>query len=350
MMRLICTACLAIFVLTHRYAQQAQVPDYARQGQVAPEAQQAAQAEIAALDQMRQQTAQMQAQQAAAAQQQGLPVPGNPAAVPNDNNGQPFPNPAPTPQAQLQKILEAWQHNSQATKTLECKFQRWHYDMFAAPPGVHATKAEGVIRYATPDKGKFKVENLVFFNGMVADKPTYKAQPGQFGEHCVCNGSELIQFDYAKEECHVQTLPPEMRGQHIFNSPLPFVFNLDAQQIHQRYWVRQVAAPKPGVVLIEAWPKTQADRSQYKMVQVVLNTSTFLPEALIMYAPNFHTKTNPKWDHYEFADMKRNSITQGFANFVGTFLDKPPANWKVIQENFMSQPQQAAAPSESERR
>ena len=342
MMRLVCATWLAISFTAHAHCQQ--VP---AQGNV-PAAQRSPQAEIAAREQLARQqmaerTAQMKQQQAAMAKAQGLPVPGNPAAVPNEATQQPFPNPAPEAQAQLQKILQAWEHNSKGTKTLECKFQRWHYDLFAAPAGVHATKADGVIRYAAPDKGKFKVEGVVFFNGFVAEKPTYKAQPGQYGEHWVCDGEKLIEFDYSKKECHVQTLPPHMRGKQIFNSPLPFVFNLDAARIQQRYWVRQVAAPKPGIVLIEAWPKTQADRSQYKMVQVALNTSTYLPEALIMYAPNFHSKKNPKWDHYEFSDMKRNAIAHGLAEFFKKFLDKPPSDWKVIQENFMAPPQQEVA-------
>ena len=349
MMRLICSVFFSAW-LTGSITCQAVAQQEATGG--ADVAQRTAQAEIAALEQMRQQTAEMQARQQAMAREQGLPVPGNPAAVPNAHQGRPFEAPTPAAQAQLEKILQAWEHNSRGTKTLECKFDRWHYDMFAAPPGTHATKAEGVIRYAAPDKGKFKVESLAFFNGAVAGKPTYKVQPGQFGEHWVCNGTELIEFDYSKEECRVQTLPPEMRGQHIFNSPLPFVFNLDAQRIQQRYWVRQVAAPMKGIIAIEAWPKTQADRSQYKMVKVSLDARTYLPVALEMYAPNFHSKTNPKWDVYEFSDTKRNAIAHGFSNFVGKFLDKPPANWKVIQENFMAEtpPQQATGGAPSQRR
>ncbi len=343
MMRLICSVWLAISIHSLSHCQQPQAG-----GTTSQMSSQAADAEAAAREQMRQQTEQMMARQAAMAKAQGLPVPGNPAAVPNGTNQQPFPNPTPAAQAQLQEILLAWEHISKGTKTLECKFDRWHYDMFAAPPGTHATKADGVIRYAAPDKGKFKVENLAFYNGMVAGNPTYKIQPGQFGEHWVCDGERLIEFDYAKEECHVQTLPPTMRGQHIFNSPLPFVFNLDANRIQQRYWVRQVAAPINGIIAIEAWPKTQADRSQYKMVKISLDSSTYLPVALEMYAPNFHSKTNPKWDVYEFSDMKRNAITHGFSNFVGKFLDKPPKDWKVIQENFMDDapPQQAAGAAE----
>ena len=141
-------------------------------------------------------------------------------------------------------MLEGWERQSKGMKTLDCKFTRWHFDMFAAPAGIHATRADGVIKYAAPDKGLFRVDRMVFYAGMEGDKPQFKQQPGQFGEHWVCNGTQLIEFDRSKEECRIQDLPKQLQGKGIFNSPLPFVFNLDAQQIQQRYWVRQVQAPK----------------------------------------------------------------------------------------------------------
>ncbi len=140
--------------------------------------------------------------------------------------------------AKTASISVDWQKQSQGTKTLDCKFKRWHYDINGAGKNIHATKAEGVIRYAAPDKGLFRVDSLVFYKGMVGDNPQYEAIPGRFGEHWVCNGKQLIEMDASKEECEIQDLPPEMQGKQIFNSPLPFVFNLDAQQIMQRYWVR----------------------------------------------------------------------------------------------------------------
>lgn len=251
-------------------------------------------------------------------------------------------------QAQLQQTLQAWEQQSQATKTLECKFQRWHYDNFAAPAGFHATRADGVIKYAAPDKGLFRVDQLAFYAGADKGEPQYKEQPGQFGEHWVCNGTQLIEFDRSKSECRIQDLPPEMQGKNIISSPLPFVFNLNAAQIQQRYWVRQVAVPDPGIIAIEAWPKRQEDRAQYKAVLVVLEAETFLPKALIMYAPNFDAKTAPKKDHYEFLDVKRNAIGAGFQKFLGNFIpEKPPANWKILRDKFnpAAEPesQQAAA-------
>lgn len=260
----------------------------------------------------------------------------NQGAVAEQAARQPFPALTPAAQAQLQKLLLDWEAQSKGTKTLECTFSRWHYDMFAAPAGVHATRADGVIKYAAPDKGLFRVDRLVFFSGMEGGKPQYKPQTGQFGEHWVCNGAQLIEFDHSKEECRIQDLPPEMQGQQIFNSPLPFVFNLDAQQIQQRYWVRQVEAPKPGIVLVEAWPRRQEDRAQYKLVQIALDAESFLPQALLLYAPNFNAKTAPKWDHYEFSDVKRNAIGAGFQKFLGNFIaEKPPASWKILRDKFV---------------
>lgn len=272
------------------------------------------------------------------------------AAV-NQPVGQPFPAISPAAQAQLQQLLTDWEKQSKGTKTLECTFSRWHYDNLAAPPGVHATRADGVIKYATPDKGLFRVDRLVFYAGIVDGKPVFKPQPNQYGEHWVCNGKQLIEFDRDRQECRIQDLPPEMQGQQIFNSPLPFVFNLDAKQIQQRYWVRQVEAPKPELVLVEAWPKRQEDRAQYKLVQIALDAKTFLPQALLMYAPNFDVKTAQKWDQYEFTDVKRNAIGAGLQSFLGNFIgETPPSSWKVLRDRYIPPsddiPEQATAPSE----
>jgi TIGR03009 family protein len=268
------------------------------------------------------------------ARQQNPPSAGQ--SSPSDaSTGQPFAALGPAEQQQLHQFLLAWQQQSQGTKTLDCKFKRWHYDIKGAQANVHATKAEGVIRYAAPDKGLFRVDELVFYQGLVAGKPEYKTIDGQFGEHWICNGKQLIEMDRSKEECEIQDLPPEMQGQQIFNSPLPFVFNLDAAQILDRYWVRLVDINNPDVVLVEAWPKRQEDRAQYKLVQIGLDAKTFAPQALIMFAPNFDPKTAPNRDHYEFSDVKRNSVGAGLQQFIKNFIpEQPPKHWKIVRNKF----------------
>ncbi len=266
------------------------------------------------------------------------------SAQQNQAGQQPFPPVSAPAQAQLQQVLLKWETQSQAMKTLECRFMRWHYDNFAAPPNVAASKAEGIIKYASPDKGLFRTEELVFFSGNdpQTQKPIYKTQTNQFGEYWVCNGTELIEFNRGKQECTIQELPENMRGKNIVNGPLPFVFNLDAKQIQERYWVRQVASPDPKIIVIEAWPKLQELRAQYKLVQIALEKATYQPHALLMYAPNFHPKTAPKWDHYEFKDIKRNAVAAGFQRtFLGNFIPSaPPKSWKIRREALPQQRQQ----------
>lgn len=272
------------------------------------------------------------APQATAPQRQAQPPGQQPAATPPAQSA-PFVL-SQAESAEMDKFLAAWEQQSGNTKRLEAKFRRWHYDPLAAPAGVHATWAEGVIKYGAPDMGLFRVDQLRFFNGIVDDKPTFKAVDDQFGEHWVCNGKELLEFDRSKKECRIQLLPPELQGQDILESPLPFVFNLKAENIKDRYWVRRLPAPE-GAYVIEAYPKRQADRAQYRFVRIVINDKTFLPQALILYSPNFDPVTTPAYDHYEFLDVERNTLLQGLAAWRASFInERPPSDWKVIRDSY----------------
>lgn len=281
----------------------------------------------------------------AAAQSQQPTEPAPAAQVPEANA--PFPPITADAQKRLDYILSNWETSSQETKLLSCNFTRWHYDLGSAPAGVHATWAQGSIKYAAPDKGMFRVDVLKAFHGMKENQPVYEADPKNVGEYWVSNGSELLEFDRVRKECKVRVIPTEMRGQKIFESPLPFVFNLKAVEIQQRYWVREVQPPagKRDVFVIEAWPKHQQDRAQYRFVKIVISASTFLPEALIMYAPNFDPTTAPVWDHYEFNSVSRNGVIANLQQFMDSFIKaRPPSDWTVIRENFVAPPQQAATP------
>ncbi len=250
-----------------------------------------------------------------------------------DSNTAPF-QLTPQEQAAMDQFLAAWEKQSSGTKQLEAKFKRWHYDLLGAPAGVHSTWAEGVIKYGAPDKGLFRVDQLKFFKEISEGTPIFEDAPGQYGEHWVCNGQELLEFDKTKKECRIQQLPPELQGKEIFESPLPFVFNLNAAKIKDRYWVRQIPT-QSGIVLIEAHPKSQADRAQYRFVRIAISAQTFLPQVLIMYGPNYNPETAPTYDHYEFFEVERNTIGQNLANWGRLFInERPPADWKVIRDSY----------------
>lgn len=240
---------------------------------------------------------------------------------------------------QLTEVLQKWETQSKQIERLECGFTRWRYDNTEAPAGTHSTWARGEIRYAAPDKGVFKVNDLKFYKGEADGKKQYDSIAGRNGEHWVCDGKQLLDFDHDKKVCTIQELPPEMQGKQIFESPLPFVFNLDAQRIRERYWVRLKPSPTEGTYLVEAWPKRQQDRAQYRLVQIVVNGRSFLPVGLRMYAPNFDEQKAPNFDHYQFSNVKANSMLSGVTNFLDRFIEKPDSSWTIIRERW--QPNEA---------
>ena len=257
--------------------------------------------------------------------------------------GQPFPAQDTKVVAALNQILAAWESHSQGTKTLEADFEHWHYAIKKAPANVHATKGNGVLKYSKPDKGVFKVEELLFFQGLGAagspPKFAFGVNPktGQeirLGPHWVCNGRELIEYDYQEEKCKIMMLPAGMQGNAIVNSPLPFVFNLDAEDLKRRYWLQLVASPIVGTYLINAFPKTQQDRSQYKLVQVMLDQQLNI-QTLVLYPPHFNEKTAPDKDVYQFKNVKRNGVGAAVARFANAFIPAaPPKGWEITREQL----------------
>ena len=257
--------------------------------------------------------------------------------------GRPFPAQDAKVVADLNQILAAWEGHSQKTKTLETDFEHWHYAIKDAPKGVHATKGNGILKYSNPDKGVFQVEELLYYQGPgpagAGPRYAFGVNPKtgkeiRLGPHWVCNGRELIEYDYKEEKCKIMMLPANMQGNAIVNSPLPFVFNLKADDLNRRYWLQLVPSKVPGTYLINAFPKTQQDRSQYKLVQVMLDQQLNI-HTLVLYPPHFNDKTSPDYDVYQFKNVKRNSVGAAVARFAKAFIPaNPPKGWTITREQL----------------
>jgi TIGR03009 family protein len=271
--------------------------------------------------------------QAAPAGAQAAPAGAQPA---NNAAARPFPQPTPAAQQRLDQLLNYWEASSQDTKTLSCKFSRWRFETETAEGKFARTFATGEIRYAAPDKGLFRVDDTAHFEGMKDGKPQYGRGDPDLGDYWVCNGKEILDFDKKTKTCRIQELPPEMQGKKIFEGPLPFVFNLEAEKIKQRYWIQELQPP-PGseVYLLEAYPKYQSDRANYHHVKIYINAKDFLPHSLVIYAPNWQEGTTEDRDHYQFSEMSKNAVLSNMSDFMNVFIKaRPPADWTIVRERF----------------
>lgn len=257
-------------------------------------------------------------------------------------------------QKYLDELLSAWEQRSSKIERYRCDFERWEYDPVFGPkdPTQWKTYGTGKLRYASPDKGLFKVEQLsVHVPAAEGEKPQWLKRPAEeIGEHWVCDGKRIFTFDARKKQIIEQTLPPEMQGKAIVDGPLPFLFGAKKEKIKARYWLRVITpGDVEGEYWLEAAPRFRKDAQNFKMIHIILDDKDFLPKALQAFDPSFDPEKHPKRSVYTFNKRESNwNVTLQSLNFFHREFYEPstPLGWKKVIEPFFPEPgeQQAASP------
>ena len=145
----------------------------------------------------------------------------------------------PQEEAQVDGVLKQWEERNREIKTFDCQFKRWTYDVVFGTPERPKFVELGVIKYAAPDRGLFRLDK---------EEKDGKEVPidDARAEHWLCDGKSVYEYSPAKKQVIEHKLPPELRGKAIANSPLPFLFGAEAQKLKQRYFVRLVTPRRAG--------------------------------------------------------------------------------------------------------
>jgi TIGR03009 family protein len=262
----------------------------------------------------------------AAAQQ-----PANPPAAPQQPQFQPqaFPQLTPEQQAALDRLLAAWEARNASVTTWSCGFYKWEYNAWspadAAGERLAFAESSGEIKYATPDKGLFRVKESKQWN---PETRRYEVRGGEAGEHWVCNGTSIYEFRHAERQLRETKLPPEMRGKAISDGPLPFVFGAKAETLRKRYAMRIITPP--GVadqIWLEALPRFQADAANFSKVELILQARDLMPFAIQVYKPGGQDR-----DVYQF-DPKTSLIDKGLDMIRDFSRPVTPLGYTFIQED-----------------
>lgn len=238
-------------------------------------------------------------------------------------------------QEYLDQVLAYWEHKSSQIQRYRCEFKRWEYDPVFGPKDACKTFSEGVIKYAAPDKGLFRVDRLLEYQASQnpADKPTWLPPKDQAGtyDHWVCDGRYVYQFDQQKKKLIQNELPPEVRGQAIGNGPLPFLFNAKADDIKRRFWLH-VITPRDAKneYWLEAVPKAQEDAANFKMVHVIIDEADYLPKAMVLFDTNYVAGVRPARTTFQFNNREVNFsvLAEQLNLFHREFYEpKLPSGW-----------------------
>lgn len=216
-------------------------------------------------------------------------------------------------EAELDLVLNGWEKKSGGIKTLTCDFTLLEYDTVNAKQGEPPVPREsrGELKFAKPDKGVFHVTKERVGNKIVAIE----------GDHWVCDGQALYEYDHKRKKLTERILPDELKGQAIANGPLPFFFGQSSERMRQRYWLK-VSTPREDIgkkIWLDAVPKFQEDRANYERASIILNESDMLPSALQITLPNGDRKV------YVFDNFSINNL---FKKIMGQFAPpRVPNDW-----------------------
>jgi TIGR03009 family protein len=259
----------------------------------------------------------------------------------------------------LGDLLSYWEQNSKRVEKYKCNFRRYEYDSQIVAYRDPQTNqlaafsvAFGEIRFAAPERAKFETTTIMEFSKppqKPGDQAEYKEREDKdVHERWICDGKSIFDFDFENKRMYETEIPEELQG-NVAESPLPFMFGADKEEILKRYWIRSVT-PR-GVeneYWLEAFPKRVADSRMYSKIEIILAKDDFLPKAMHLYSPQYNpAKGNFESRYFMFENREVNGQLAKIQDFFGSFV-RPRVSiitgWQTVKRK-MGQDQAAVPPT-----
>ena len=221
---------------------------------------------------------------------------------------------------ELWKLLSDWSNATSQIKSLYGEHERHVYNDAFETEEI----TEGVFGYQAPDRGRIEMTPIKVTQNLLADRQDPKAKiernkdgkPFQLKngkkERWLCDGEKVYDINDERKEAKVVQLPPDMRGENIMHSPMPFLFGLPPKTAIERFEMKIAKDYRPEnqpFVVLDIRPLSRRDAANYKRAQVMLDTRTFLPNAVKLHDPAGTTRTL-----YKFTKLK---VGVPFGEMVG---------------------------------
>jgi len=220
--------------------------------------------------------------------------------------------PAKTPEEiaalakRMDQLLITWEQRSAQVKELDAEFTRKDH----SPAWQENTEYKGRALLKSPD--------LAYLDFLKFDPAEKKHN---HHERIICTGKEVFHYQTASRQIFIFPLSAEERSRALEEGPLPFLFNMKADRAKQRYKMQLLSENAEGA-WIDIRPLEKIDQESFSKVYVLLNKAKFLPDQLVIFAPN-GTDTQL----YKFSSIKVNSGVAD-ANFQGVI---PKEGWDVVR-------------------
>jgi TIGR03009 family protein len=210
-------------------------------------------------------------------------------------------------------LMAAWEDRSAKVKELDAEFTRQD----KSPAWQEEAEYKGRALLKSPDLAYLDFEKF---------ESAQKKHVHH--ERIICTGKEVFHYQTASRQIFIYPLSKEERSRALEEGPLPFLFNMKADKAKQRYKMNLLSENDLGA-WIQILPLEKIDQESFSKVYVLLNKQKFLPDRLILWAPN-----GKDTQDYKFKTIKMNSNID-VTNFEGKI---PATGWDVVRNPAGTQP------------
>jgi TIGR03009 family protein len=225
----------------------------------------------------------------------------------------------PVDPARMEWLLKKWEHQSSLLKTLDVTILR-----------VDQNPAWDELEYYE-GRALFKSPNLAFidFNKIKQNEKKKPVEdPRRRGkwlstpfERIVCTGEEVWQYKSDTQQIFIYPLGKNEKKKAIEEGPLPFLFNMHAEDARQRYQMRLISEDSKGYG-VSITPKLQEDKESFSVAFVKLDHDFLLPVQIMLKSPDGKSLKD-----FRLGPMYPNKAVND-KNFEGKPLGSP---WKIVR-------------------
>ncbi len=257
------------------------------------------------------------------------PVPrGARAAQPAPNQAQPANGPA-----EMNRLLRAWEVQSSKLKTLDLRIYRIDKD-FKWRDELHY---EGRAVFKSPN-----LAYLDFWRLKVAPDAKRKLAPvidpktnkrvKTHTQTIVCGQNDVWQYLYEEKQIYLYPLAKGQRQRALEEGPLPFLFNMKANEAQARYEM-SLEGQNAQLYAVKVIPKLKDDQEDFKTAFLYLEKTYLLPTRITL----LNADGKGSRDYY-LDNIKPNAQVEDII-FKGGVLK----GWKVVQNPADQAPKQGNA-------
>jgi TIGR03009 family protein len=224
----------------------------------------------------------------------------------------------PVDPAMMDWLLQQWEKQSARLKSLDVMILR-----------TDETPDWGDMEFYE-GRALFKAPNLAFidFNKIKQDAkkkpiwdPAKKKWVSTPYERIVCTGTEVWQYRSDVQQIFIFPLEKNEQEKAIEEGPLPFLFNMRADDAKKRYQMTLISKDEKSYG-VSIKPKLEVDKESFRQAFVKLDKVYLLPIRIVMISPDGKSKKD-----FQLGPMSPNKVVND-KNFEGKPLGPP---WKVIR-------------------